>query len=146
MENDKRNYREVLARKNVMVKVPKEGLYMTKIGAHEFKLHGKTVSVDSYWKNGLSIPSVGRRGVILNRLFYGIEKKNLGKKIVARVEVIQKITRDGREYLMLNITKASSDTKATSDLKFPTNGSGNIPIPGTDTKILFDLRRPVEKR
>lgn len=145
-QNDRRNYKEILVQKNVMVKVPKKSSYMTEVDAHEFELHGKTVSVDSHWRNGFSIPFAGRGGVILNRLFYRIDKENLGKKIVARIEVVQKTTRDGRKYLMLNIIKASAGTKATSDLKFPTNGTGNIPIPRTDSKILFAPRTPVERR
>ncbi len=138
MEKDRRKYEKLLERDNVSLKVPKIGPYMAKVEAHFFELHGKPIRVNAHFRNGLAIRGI-KKTIILSRLFFGISPENLGKKIVAKVEVVEKTTQRGPKYLLLNIFKSPSGTKAEYDLKF-SEEDGDIIIPGTNTKIQFKKR------
>ena len=133
---DKRAYLPVVEQLNVLVKVPKEGSYMAKIEENEFELHGKMIKVATHWKNGMLLSGGGQK--ILNRLFYEITEKDLGRKIVARVDIKEKTTRDGRKYIMLDIHKALISDGPSLKIKFVEDlEEGGINIPQTETKIVF---------
>ena len=134
---DQRNYQELKVVEKVLVKVPKGGAYMEEIPEHKFELHGGTINVPRHWRNGFVVVVSAGSKIILNRHFYGIKDRDLGRKIVATVKVIKKTTQDGREFVMLDIINAPDGTKPIYELKFFTNGQGNVPIPGATTKITF---------
>jgi hypothetical protein len=76
----------------------------------------------------------GHRNVIVNRLFYGINKADLGKNINADVIVVEKTTENGDKYIMLDIVKTSG--VSVSALKFTEGGEG-IPISPTKYRVNF---------
>lgn len=133
--NDQRNYRTIIISENVCVKVPKAGGYMELINAHEFQLNGNTVSVPEHWRNSFLVPGTSQ---IIQRNFFGISRDDLGKKMTATVEIIEKTTGRGRKVMLLNITKAIG-ARSVSDLKFTTNGEG-IELPETEVKIIIQAR------
>lgn len=133
--NDQRNYKTVSQNLFVCVKVSKEGKYMKLIEAHEFQFNGNTIPVQEHWQNSFVVPGTSQ---IIQRNFFEISEDALGKKIVAAVEVVEKITSCGRKVMLLNITKISG-AKATSDLKFSEEGAG-IELPDTKIKIVFQPR------
>jgi len=153
---DQRAYKTLTVRKGVIVKVPnfKDSVvtrmndsqhHMNKVPAHSFKLHGKTIHVPEHWHHGqsFSLKFTWPSNVIVNRHFYGINESDLGKRIVAEVKVVRKTTAVGRQFIALDITKAPEGSRPTFRLRYPNNGKGSIPIPGTATKLWFQmLRKP----
>jgi hypothetical protein len=138
MEEDRREYRTLLERRDVAVKVPNRGPYMNSVAPHSFELHGEMVQVKGHFRHGLVLKGI-EKNVILNRLFFGVGSQDLGKKIVAKVEVVEKTTQESSKRILLNIFKAPDGTKAAYDMKF-SETEGNIMIPGTNTKIQFKKR------
>ena len=128
MEN---SYRTILTQEKVLVKVPIESHDMRFKPEHEFVVNGKPIKVPDRWQNGMAVGKV-----ILNRHFYGIDKNDLGRKIVAMVEVIEKTTDGGRKFLMLDICKESNGTKPVCQLKI-IDEPGDVPILGTEKFICF---------
>lgn len=128
-------YKEATVKEGVLVKVPKESLYMEEVGAHTMDVQGKMIRIKHHYRNGLLIPGAK---VVVSRHFYGIKEYDLGKKIVATVRVIEKTTFQGRKFTILDIVKAPDKTKAICEIKFTDNGQENgVPILGTNYKILF---------
>ena len=134
-QEDQRNYRTVSSNDFVSVKVPKEGGYMQLIEAHEFELEGNKIPVPKHWRNSFLVPGSAQ---IVQRNFFEISKDDLGKKIVATVEIVEKTTARGRKVMLLNITKIV-EARATSDLKFSDQGDG-IEVPDTNMKIIIQAR------
>ncbi len=141
----KLDYEELVRVANVLVRVPREGTNMVFKHAHKFEVNGKAVSVDSHFRNGMFIPGNGHgRGVILNRIFYGLNEDDLGKRIVADVSVVRKTTGRGYRFLMLDIIKSkSNESEPDRELKFLSPGSlspgddKSVMIPDTETWISF---------
>lgn len=129
------DYETLLIKERVLVKVPKDSGFMTRQNA--FKTPAG-VSVPSHWKNGKPL----KGGVFLNVHFYGINEENLGRNIIASVEVIKKTMQSGREFIMLNVTNTPG-VAPVLDLKFPEGNNGGIKITGTEQEVVF---RPREKR
>ena len=131
----------IITREFVLAQVPKEGTNMNFIKAHDFKTDdGKQVFLPGHWQNGL----LTSNGTIINRHYYGIDRSDLGKKVVASVQLVKKITTDGRVFLLVNILKnKNEDQEATSVLKFfgekqevPGN-TLSFEVPGSDSIIAF---------
>ncbi len=129
------SYQSILMQGAVSVRVPVESPEMRFKEEYLFDANGKTVYVPERWQNGMAI---GR--VILNRHFYGISGADLGKKIVAIVEVVEKATADGRKFTMLDVCKESNGTRPVQELKIvdilDTVGI-SIPIKGTNKFVSF---------
>jgi len=101
-------YQTVLEVTNALVKVPKLSDFMRLVpGGYP------VASVPDHWAHGKPIPrrdkSLTETAIILNCNFFGIEERDLGRRIVANVKVIQKTTSRGQVYPMLDITKASGE-------------------------------------
>ena len=88
-----------------------------------------------------------RQPEVADRPFIGVDsfdqnvvifEKDLGRKIVARVDIKEKTTRDGRKYIMLDIHKALISDGPSLKIKFVEDlEEGGINIPQTETKIVF---------
>lgn len=128
MENP---YRSILMQGEVLVKVPIESHDMRFMTEHEFYVNGESVKVPDRWQNGMAIGSV-----ILNRHFYGFSRADLGKKIVAMVDVVEKTAGDGRKFIMLDICKESNGTKPACQMKITEEQDG-VSILGTKKFICF---------
>ncbi|MEK7512277.1 MAG: hypothetical protein AAB575_04690 [Patescibacteria group bacterium] len=96
----------------VLVKVPKQGVNMKFVSAHEFTPEGATepVKVPDHWKHGQIVdeecgrdPSEGK--AIMNRHFYRLESGDFGHRTVATVRVSEKTCDDGRKFVFVDITK-----------------------------------------
>lgn len=99
----------------VLVKVPKMGVNMRFVAAHEFTPDGaaEPVKVDDHWRHGQIVdeecgrdPSEGK--AIMNRHFYGLGSGDFGKRIVADVKVCEKSMEDGKRFVFCDITKTSA--------------------------------------
>jgi hypothetical protein len=88
-----------------------------------------------------------KKAVICGRNFYEISEADLGKPIIATVEVIKKIEigGDGEVFLMLDITKMDGAT-ATADLKIVQGSTGDFLIPGSDFRVKIINRKHAEKK
>ncbi|MBM3256341.1 MAG: hypothetical protein FJZ04_02640 [Candidatus Moranbacteria bacterium] len=141
------SYETIHEQKAVRVKIPMQHpTFMTSVPKHDFQNdRGDTIEVEPHWRSGLLIQGTT---VIVNRHFYGICPDELGKHIVADIQVVRKTTKDGRDFLMLDIRKCQERTKSLTELKFVDgNGEEGIPVPRTRVKIVFRPRpvTPVEE-
>lgn len=87
----------------VRVKVPKEGEYMVPVGGHQFENEGKIIDVPDHWRSSAVL-----RSIILQRNFFGVGESDLGKKITATVEVIEKRSSRGKRVLLINISRTEN--------------------------------------
>jgi len=127
------HYESVFMQGAVLVRVPVESPEMRFKDEHLFDANGKTVYMPERWQNGMAIG-----GMIFNRHFYGISRADLGKKVVAIVEVVEKTTADGRKFTMLDICKESNGAKPVCELKFVEREIGEaVPILGTKQFVNF---------
>ncbi|MEI6588177.1 MAG: hypothetical protein WCO05_04495 [Candidatus Moraniibacteriota bacterium] len=106
-------------------------------------------TIPSRWQHGMIVkPSVwasgrlAKKAVICNRNFYGIGPDDLGKKITARVVIIEK-TRGKQSFRMVDVTKTDG-VPAVSDLRISQDGLGFL-IPGTKFWIRVVPRKFPEK-
>ncbi len=129
-------YRSILIQGGVLVRVPVESPEMRFKEEHLFDANdGKTVYVPDQWQNGSRIGDV-----IVNRHFYGVSRVDLGRKIVAIVEVVEKTTSDGRKFTMLDICKESNGAKPVQEIKIVdimATAGISVPIKGTDKFVCF---------
>lgn len=128
-------YETLLMKEGVLVKVPKDSGFMQHQAA--FKTPAG-VSILPHWKNGKPL----KGGIFLNVHFYDIAEENLGRNVIATVEVIKKTMPSGREFIMLNVFNTPG-IPPVLDLKFPEGNNGGIKIIGTEQEVAF---RPREKR
>lgn len=134
------SYRLLASREKVLIKVPNPGPYFTFVQGHSFQSANGPVSVKSHWRQGMPMPG----GVILNRHFFGIDISDHRNTISATVEVVLKTTGDGREFVMMNVTKTGPAAQAQQELKIYNDGmreSADILIAGT-SYVHF---RPIKK-
>jgi hypothetical protein len=97
----------------VVLRVPKKDCVNFKFApAHEFSPEGATepVKVPDHWKHGQVVnEEVGRepweKKTVMDRHFYGIEARDLGRRIVATVVVREKVVEDKRKFVFVDITK-----------------------------------------
>lgn len=141
---DQRFYHKVIVRKTVRIRVPMTSDHMQENKEHSFNLHGDTIKVPTHWRHGLLLPDGS--GIIVNRHFYNIGRGDLGGNITARVEVIEKTTRDGRKFIMFDITKVANDDKPTHEMKLllasDEKAKGGIKIHHSKMKICFSPIMP----
>jgi len=127
-------YRLLTEIENVFVRVPKLSAAMRLLpGGHPI------LSVPEHWAHGKPFERRDKRlfeaAIILNCNFFGIEERDLGRRIVAKVKAIHKVTTSGETYLMLDITKTSGE--ATCEMKFyPTADESRTLFPGSYISIL----------
>lgn len=115
----------------VLVKVPKEGLYMESMSEHTLVIGGEKVKIPTHWRNGKLMGD----GVILTCHYYGISRTDLDKRVCATVKVIQKTVADGRQFILLDIHKnGSSEARATTELKLAHEKRADNDIHVTGTK------------
>jgi len=126
-------YQTVLEVENVLVKVPKLSDFMRLVpGDHP------VASVPDHWAHGKPFPRHNKNTIemalILNCNFFGIEERDLGRRIIANVKVVEKTTSRGKVYLMLDITKVSG--VATCEMKFyPSADESRALFPSTYVSI-----------
>jgi len=98
----------------VRVRVPDEGPYMKRVQAFTV---GKN-EVPAHWSHGQPIRVGGQIGsIIINRHFF-VADEMLGRTIVARVEVVEKTTNDGRRFLLINFFPQPPETAVKREVKF----------------------------
>ncbi len=137
MEKECNEYKEIVVVKNVKVKLPKRGSpHLRQMAQHSFVLcGGSTIEVPKHWADGIPIEDV-----ILNRHFYGFSTYDFGNNFATvTVKVIEKTTRDGRIFTMLDFQK-EKNTNPVYELKFSKEGSkegGDVLVAGTSTFIKF---------
>ncbi|MDO8592977.1 MAG: hypothetical protein Q7R92_04405 [bacterium] len=145
-------YENLATVEDVLVRVPR---VLKEIQAHSFKDRmGKEIQVVAHWRDRCVL--LGCK-VFINRHFYNIGSKDLGRTMLAQVSVMKKITGTGpvREFLFLDITikngnyqdakyilKIQNQTfplknKASELLAVQAHANG-IPLPGTDFKVVFE--------
>jgi len=137
-EEAKNSYKEVVTVYNVLVKVPKK---MKFIDAHVFLCGTTEVPMDCHFKHGMMLESKYNfhEKIIINQKFFGIEDADLGKVIVAQVNVEEKMTRDARRFTQINIIKNARHSRATKKMaieKIPSPRA--IQIAQTDYYLRFD--------
>ncbi|MFH1427562.1 MAG: hypothetical protein ABIG60_03470 [Patescibacteria group bacterium] len=100
--------------------------------------------IPGHYHHGMSFPKnsdISKKTwdnfIIVNRHFYGIGENDLGKMIVADIRVEEKTVKGGKKFILLSYQKAPGGTCPAYELKFPKNGKGSIPIPGTEHRIWF---------
>ena len=125
--------------------VPSSSDNMVPIEKHTFKCQGRDIAVSDHWRSSQYYP--GR--TILQRNFFGITKADLGKNITATVTIERKTTSNGRNVVLLNITKTEGIPEY--DLRFPkTNGDEidgiTLPIEGCEHCVAFVERKPRPER
>jgi hypothetical protein len=116
------------------------------------KLVDKTIGYD---KDGhpinIKVKAGGKlvkKAVICSRNFYGISEADLGKSIVATVEIFDKVEIGGagESFRMIDITK-TDNVKTSADLKIVQNGGPvGYQIPGSDFWIQVVERKHAEKK
>ncbi len=130
MEKQQITRRTLLTKQQVSVNVPNHGKFMRLIAAASFidNTSGQAVSIPEHYQFGYVFGKV----IVFANFYLGEDK--IGKKIIATVEVIEKTVGDQR-YIMLDVHP--TEGRPEFDLKFPTDGSGDIEVPGCTTKIWF---------
>lgn len=128
-------YRTRTMRGTVLIEIPAGEL--KKYEAHSFEVGGKKIKIPDHHRNGMPVD-----GRFLNMIFYGLSPEDFGKRIVAKVEVVEKTTKDGkRTFTMLNVYKHPNGAKPTHGIEFLAEGDkaskGGYLIQGTHTKICF---------
>lgn len=108
-------YRTIGLYREVVVNVPKKSDYMRWVQG------GFPVAdVPDHWAHGKQFERQDKRftekAVVINCNFYGLKESDLGRRIVAEIKVIYKITSSGGVYLMLDIIKMSGG--AAFEMKF----------------------------
>lgn len=138
MVQTKKILRQVLGAEVALIKVPKEGEYMKLIPETSFidNESGKKVIIPEHYQH-MFLAQANPKEIVI-RHFYGISEEHLGKRIVAKVTIILKKV-DGRSYLMMDIHH-QPDKKATTEMKFTDNGTGQFFIPRTNKRIWFKPR------
>lgn len=122
---------------NVLVRVPIQSDFMSFVKAHEFKADGELIAVPDTWRSKSILPIVdkngypvydehGRKRLIISRIFYGINLLDVGKHIVAKVEVKKRIMPDGRLSIIIDSHKnKNSEATPLYEIKFlPKKESG----------------------
>jgi hypothetical protein len=135
LETETCSYEVLGVYEGTVIKVPKKSANMRYVPAS--LVNGEPVS--EHWHNGK-----GLGGVFLNVFFYNITKKQLGKKIVAKVEVIKKTMNDtGHEFIMLNVYHTpEEECNCRYTFRMPKEGTGEFDIhPDVETRLYFELRK-----
>lgn len=126
----------------VRIKVPRKSDFMEIVEKHTFAVQGNpAVEVPRHWKFGQMVP-VEKSCVFLNRHYFGIAATDLGKSIIATIEVVKKF-RGEESFLMLNIYKCGFGTKPETDIKFAVDTKDGYLVPGTNTSVVFTKREVV---
>lgn len=142
MEENTWTYETVETIEAVRIKVPRKSDFMEIVEAHTFAVKGNAaVKIPRHWKFGQMVP-VGKTCVFMNRHYFGIAATDLGKSIVATIEVVKKF-RGEENFLMLNVRKAPFNTKPGADIKFIADTEEGHRIPGTNTSVVFIKREEV---
>ncbi|MFZ2188708.1 MAG: hypothetical protein WAV73_04060 [Candidatus Moraniibacteriota bacterium] len=133
----------------VRVKVPAVDLENDNMKLMPEFVDNKGVTVPSRWRYGMIVnPAVRvagrivRKAVICNRNFYNISPEDFGKKITAKVVIIEK-TRGDQSFRMVDITKTVG-VPVVSKLRISRDGLGFL-IPGTKFWIRVVPRKFPEK-
>lgn len=123
---------KIAVRSLVLVHVPNHSDSMKYCEECHFVSNGNPIKIAKRWVNGMMVDKI-----IVNKNFYGILANDLGKNIVARVEIIKKELYDGRKFIMLDIHKMPKDALPTHRLKI-TDEVGGFSILGTTKYFCFD--------
>ena len=125
---------------NVKVKIPRPGTQMKLVSVHSFESANGPVDVPTHWQNGVVVQNHPLE--IVNRHFY-VEKEDLGKKIRATVEVVEKTVVEettGKEktFIILNYRPYKpAPGDPILNITFKEGTEPGIPIPRTNFQILF---------
>ncbi len=122
---------KIAVRSLVLVHVPNHSDNMKYCEECHFVSNSIPVKIEKRWVNGMIVDKI-----IVNKNFYGILANDLGKNIVAQVEIVKKELSDKREFIMLDIHKMPKDTVPTHRLKI-IDDEGGFPILGTKKFIHF---------
>ena len=139
-------YRSIGLYREVVVNVPKKSDYMRWVQGG-FPI----ADVADHWAHGKQFGrGDGSLPVILNCNYFGFDEFDLGRKIVADVELKHKTTASGNVYLMLGITKVSGspryEMKFLSANQMPHAHLVKFIILGSDHCIIFLPRSAEEEQ
>lgn len=111
------HYELIMAIDGVRVKVPRQTEELEEKLEHTFIHMGRKIRVEDHYQ--ISSYHFGRG--IVQRNFFRFAESDLGKNRVATVKVTKKITRSGKEILLLDIFKAEDGAVAQFELRFLQN-------------------------
>ena len=104
------------------VKVPQKGEYMKFVSAHSFKTGSKKiVFVENHWQSSSFI-----EGQLVQRNFFGIAEKQLGKKIIGRMRITIKKTSRSKETVSLIDVWATPEKEGKYKLVFEKDEAGKL--------------------
>ena len=123
------NSKIIVVKEAVRVKVPGDMEFFSgiTIGPAE-----KPVVIPPHYHNAFAIGKV-----VVNRNFYGLDHKDLGRQITAIVQVFEKNVGGGKKYTAIDFFKANG-TRPVLELKIVEQEVGEaVPIIGTNKFVCF---------